>query len=195
MSDTELIEWLMDADQGELTMFEAAARSEIASLRAEVERLRDVIDDRNATIEMRDHELAKVKAERDAALAANRDCMAHFEQMRAERDEAKKELSECRWTRGRYPGKVTEHWMRSAFDRISTGEDEVKVLADYGYVQEKELAIGEAELAGIKERIAKSPKVKVRGKVGECATIPVSHDLVGKRVALVVLDEKAEGLP
>src|SRR5690606_638041 len=35
-------------------------------------------------------------------------------------------------------------------------------------------------------RIADAPVAKVRGKVGALATICVSHDFVGKRVALVV---------
>jgi len=38
------------------------------------------------------------------------------------------------WRRGRCPGKVTQHWLKSAFMRIAAGEPEVAVLADYGYV-------------------------------------------------------------
>lgn len=38
-------------------------------------------------------------------------------------------------------------------------------------------------------RIADAPVAKVRGKVGELATICVSHSLVGQRVALVVVND------
>lgn len=40
-------------------------------------------------------------------------------------------------------------------------------------------------LRAAEERVAKAPVVKVRGKVGEFATIVVSHDMLGKRVAIV----------
>lgn len=46
----------------------------------------------------------------------------------------------------------------------------------------------ETELAKLRERFERAPVVKVRGKVGEFATIVVSHDLTGKRVRLVVED-------
>jgi hypothetical protein len=42
--------------------------------------------------------------------------------------------------------------------------------------------------ADLLERIEKAPVAKVRGKVGEIATIAVSHDLAGKRVALVEVE-------
>jgi hypothetical protein len=41
------------------------------------------------------------------------------------------------WEHGRYPGKITQHWLRVAFGRIAAGEPEREVLFDYGYVPEK----------------------------------------------------------
>lgn len=46
----------------------------------------------------------------------------------------------------------------------------------------------EAERDALQARIDGAIKVRVRGKVGELATVCVSHDLAGKRVALVVLE-------
>lgn len=40
---------------------------------------------------------------------------------------------ELAWERGRWPGKITMHWLRAAFDRIAAGEPEAAVMADYGY--------------------------------------------------------------
>lgn len=44
----------------------------------------------------------------------------------------KKEQDE-NWKDGRYPGKITMHWLRVAFDRIAAGETEAEVMRDYGY--------------------------------------------------------------
>jgi hypothetical protein len=41
----------------------------------------------------------------------------------------------------------------------------------------------------VMEAVEAAPVVKVRGKVGELATICVSHDFVGQRVALVRVGE------
>lgn len=46
-----------------------------------------------------------------------------------------------------------------------------------------------AERDALRARIDGAPTAKVRGKVGEICTVPVSHDLMGKRVALVVLED------
>lgn len=40
---------------------------------------------------------------------------------------------ENNWNRGRYPGKITMHWLRAAFDRVAAGEPEKEVMDDYGY--------------------------------------------------------------
>lgn len=45
------------------------------------------------------------------------------------------------------------------------------------------------ELAELRKRVAEAPKAKVRGKIGELATVCVSHDLAGKHVAIVPLRE------
>jgi hypothetical protein len=50
-------------------------------------------------------------------------------------DEVCKELT---WERGRWPGKITMHWLRAAFDRVVAGEPENDVMADYGYRREAE---------------------------------------------------------
>ena len=47
----------------------------------------------------------------------------------------------------------------------------------------------EKELAELRKRVAEAPKAKVRGKIGELATVCVSHDLAGKHVAIVPLRE------
>ena len=47
----------------------------------------------------------------------------------------------------------------------------------------------ERERDALRARIDGAPVAKVRGKVGELATTAVSPDLVGKRVALVVIDD------
>jgi hypothetical protein len=50
-----------------------------------------------------------------------------------------------------------------------------------------------AQMAGMRAALeavlSECPVVKVRGRVGESAMINVSHSMVGKRVALVVLDD------
>lgn len=46
-----------------------------------------------------------------------------------------------------------------------------------------------AELAALKQRIKDAPKVTPRAKLGDVAYIPVSYDLNGKRVALVVVTD------
>lgn len=56
-------------------------------------------------------------------------------------------------------------------------------------IDDKELANLIAELRDLRARMEGAPVVKVRGKVGEFATIVVSHNLVGKKVRLVVCDE------
>lgn len=43
--------------------------------------------------------------------------------------------------------------------------------------------------AALEAALSEYPVVKVRGRVGEPAMIYVSHSMVGKRVALVVLDD------
>lgn len=43
--------------------------------------------------------------------------------------------------------------------------------------------------AALEDALRECPVVKVRGRVGEPAMINVSHSMVGKRVALVVLDD------
>jgi hypothetical protein len=45
-----------------------------------------------------------------------------------------------------------------------------------------------AERDALRGRIEDAPTAKVRGKVGEICMVPVSHDLMGKRVALVVIE-------
>ena len=47
-----------------------------------------------------------------------------------------RKLKRVDWERGRYPGKITQHWLRAAFERIAAGEPEREVLLDYGYVAE-----------------------------------------------------------
>ena len=47
----------------------------------------------------------------------------------------------------------------------------------------------EKELAELRKRVAEAPKAKVRGKIGELATVCVSHDLAGKHVAILPLRE------
>ena len=37
------------------------------------------------------------------------------------------------WQLGIYPGKLTKHWLREAFERIASGEKEGWVMWDYGY--------------------------------------------------------------
>lgn len=44
------------------------------------------------------------------------------------------------------------------------------------------------EAAALARRVEGAAKVKVRGKVGEVCTVPVSHDYCGKRVALVPVE-------
>jgi hypothetical protein len=45
------------------------------------------------------------------------------------------------------------------------------------------------EASELARRVEGAPKVKVRGKIGEVCTVPVSHDYCGKRVALVEVGE------
>lgn len=60
--------------------------------------------------------------------------------------------SDIDWERGRYPGKVTQHWLRVAFERIAAGEPEVEVLDDYGYTSQhapaEQQAPSEAQQSG-----------------------------------------------
>lgn len=42
--------------------------------------------------------------------------------------------ADLQWSRGRYRGKTTTHFLRAAFERITAGESETDVMADYGYV-------------------------------------------------------------
>jgi len=80
------------------------------------------------------------------------DCNHHLyeyvETIRAELLRLAEENAENRWERGRYPGKITQHWLRAAFDRIAAGEPEVQVLDDYGYAPAKELAALRKRIAG-----------------------------------------------
>lgn len=46
---------------------------------------------------------------------------------------------DANWEDGRYPGKITMHWMRAAFDRIAAGENEREVMLDYGYLHKSAL--------------------------------------------------------
>jgi hypothetical protein len=42
-------------------------------------------------------------------------------------------VQELQWERGRPPGKITLHWIRTAFDRVAAGEPEDEVMRDFGY--------------------------------------------------------------
>ena len=50
-----------------------------------------------------------------------------------------KQEQDKNWKDGRYPGKITMHWLRVAFDRIAAGENEFDVMCDYGYLHKSAL--------------------------------------------------------
>ena len=63
------------------------------------------------------------------------------------------------------------------------------IAADQIEADRREIEQLRAERDALRARIEGAPVVKVRGRAGELAAFYVSHSLIGKRVALVPLDD------
>ena len=71
--------------------------------------------------------------------------------------------------------RMRQHEALSKLERIMNADREIEQLR--------------AERDALRARIEGAPVVKVRGRAGELAAFYVSHSLIGKRVALVPLDD------
>lgn len=77
--------------------------------------------------------------------------LAYYDAAQAQREGEMQPPSDIDWERGRYPGKVTQHWLRVAFERIAAGEPEVEVLDDYGYTSQHAPAEQQAPILAQRE--------------------------------------------